>query len=263
MLAPLLALTLAACSAGPAMTPAPTGATPVELQVYGASSLRKVLGTVADAYEAANPGTTLAISIDASSALETKIEQGAPADVFLAADTASPTRLVDAGLASGDVVTFAGNRLAIIVPTANPAGIRTPADLAKPGVQVIAAGDGVPITAYAARLLDNLAREPGYPAGFSDAYQANVVSREDNAAAIVSKISLGEGDAAIVYATDAAASDEVAVLEVPPAANVEATYGGVVVGASHDRDAATRFLAWLAGPEGQAVLAAAGFRAPS
>ena len=88
-----------------------------------------------------NPGTTLTISTDSSAALETQIEQGAPADVFLSADTTNPKKLVDKGLAAGAAVAFAGNKLTIIVPTDNPAGITTPADLAKTGVKVIAAGD--------------------------------------------------------------------------------------------------------------------------
>jgi molybdate transport system substrate-binding protein len=258
-----MALAIAACSAGSVAAPASTGATAVELQVYGAASLKRVLARIAEAYEAANPGTTLAISTDASSALETKIEQGAPADVFLAADTAMPSKLAVAGLAVGDVVEFARNRMAVIVPAGNPAGIRTPADLARPGVKVIAAGDKVPVTAYAGQLVEGLARQPGYPAGFADGYAANIVSREDNAAAIVAKISLGEGDAAVVYATDALASDAVEGVEIPPEANVAVTYGGVVVKASPHQPEASRFLSWLTGPEGRAVLVADGFVAPA
>ena len=112
------------------------------------------------------PGLTLTISTDSSSALETQIEQGAPADVFLSADTTNPQKLVDAGLADGAAVTFAGNKLTVIVPADNPAGIASPADLAKPGIKVIAAGDEVPITKYATQLVANLAKEPGYPADF-------------------------------------------------------------------------------------------------
>ena len=52
--------------------------------------------------------------------------------------------------------------------------------------------------------------------------------------------------------TDAAASDEVTPIEVPDAANVPATYAGVVVGKSPNQDAASAFLDWLTGPEGQA-----------
>ena len=118
------------------------------------------------------------------------------------------------------------------MPTANPAGIKTPADLAKSGVKVIAAGDEVPITKYATQLVDNLAKEAGYPADFAAEYAANVASKEDNVKAVVAKIELGEGDAGIVYVTDAKASTKVTTVDVPDAANVPATYAGVVVKAS-------------------------------
>lgn len=265
-----LAVVLAACSSG--ATPAPSAAASVaaspaaasvNLTIYAAASLKAALAKATTAYEAANPGTTLAISTDSSAALETKIEQGAPADVLLSADTANPQKLVDKGLAAGSITKFAGNLLTVIVPMANPAGIQTPADLAKPGIKVIAAGDTVPITKYATQLVANLAKQPGYPADFVARYTANVVSKEENVAAVVAKIELGEGDAGIVYVTDAKTSTKVTTVAVPDAANVPATYGGVVVKASPNLAAAQAFLAWLAGPDGQAILASFGFLPPS
>ncbi|HEY8635912.1 MAG TPA: molybdate ABC transporter substrate-binding protein, partial [Candidatus Limnocylindrales bacterium] len=162
----VLLLVLSACSNGGASSSAstapstaPTTASsgsassgaPATLTIYGAASLKGVLDRVKPAYETANPGTTLTISTDSSATLETQIEQGAPADVFLSADTTNPKKLVDKGLAEGSAILFAGNKLTIIVPTANPAGVKGPADLAKSGVKVIAAGDAVPITKYAAQ----------------------------------------------------------------------------------------------------------------
>jgi molybdate transport system substrate-binding protein len=111
----LLALVLAACSSGapPSLSAAASSTEPtsaqatsaptVDLTIYGAASLKAVLARVKTAYEAAKPGTTLTISTDSSSALETKIEQSAPADVFLSADTANPQKLVDKGLAAGSL----------------------------------------------------------------------------------------------------------------------------------------------------------------
>ena len=265
-----LAVILAACSSGatpapgtPAPSAAASSAAPSSLTIYAAASLKAVMAKAQTAYEAANPGTTLAISTDSSAALETKIEQGAPADLFLSADTANPQKLVDKGLAAGSITKFAGNLLTVIVPVANPAGIQTPADLAKPGIKVIAAGDTVPITRYATQLVANLARQPGYPADFVAQYTANIVSKEDNVAAVVAKIELGEGDAGIVYVTDAKTSTKVTTVAVPDAANVPATYGGVVVKASPNVAPAQAFLAWLAGPDGQAILASFGFLPPS
>jgi molybdate transport system substrate-binding protein len=270
-----LALVLAGCSSSATPVPsvaAPTAtaniatptaaaptAAPANLTIYGAASLSSVLAKVKTVYETANPGTTLTISTDSSAALETKIEQGAPADVFLSADTSNPQKLVDKGLAAGALTKFAGNLLTVIVPTANPAGIQTPADLAKSGVKVIAAGDTVPITKYATQLVANLAKQPGYQADFAAKYTANIVSKQDNVSAVVSQIALGEGDAGIVYVTDAKTSTKVTAIAVPAAANVPATYSGVVVKASANVAAAQAFLTWLAGPDGQTILGTFGF----
>jgi molybdate transport system substrate-binding protein len=255
------ALLAAACSGG-AASPSRAGAAPVDLTIYGAASLKGVLDKAKAAFEAANPGSTLTLSTDSSGALETKIEQGAPADVFLSADTANPEKLVDRGFATGPAVTFAGNRLTVIVPLENPGGVATPADLAKGGLKVIAAGDAVPITKYATQLVANLAKTSGYPADFAARYAANVASREDSVKAVVAKIELGEGDAGIVYVTDARASTKVKTIDVPESANVPATYAGVVVKASAHQDAAQAFLTWFAGPAGQAILASFGFLPP-
>ena len=80
---------------------------------------------------------------------------------------------------------------------------------------------------------------------------------------MVAKIELGEGDAGIVYVTDAKASDKVTTVDVPDAANVPATYDGVVVKASTNAAAAKAFLDWFAGPDGQAILADLGFLPPA
>jgi molybdate transport system substrate-binding protein len=245
--------------AAPSAAPSPEAA---ELTIFAAASLKNMLAEAETAYEAANPGTDLTISTDSSSALETKIEQGAPADVFLSADTTNPQKLIDGGLASGEAVPFAGNKLTLIVPTDNPAAIQSAADLAKPGLRIIAAGDEVPITKYATQLVENLAAEADDPAKFAAAYLANVASKEDNVSSIVSKVALGEGDAGIVYVTDAAASDEVTAIAVPAEANVPATYAGVVVGESPNHEAAAAFLDWLTSADGQAVLSSFGFLPP-
>jgi len=242
---------------------ASAGPTNVELTIFGAASLKGVLEKAKAAYETSNPGTTVTISTDSSSALEMQIEQGAPADVFLSADTTNPQKLVHKALADGAAVTFAGNKLSVIVPTANLAGVTSPADLAKSGVKVIAAGDEVPITKYANQLVDNLAKETGYPADFAAKYAANIASRECNVKAVVAKIELGEGDAGIVYVTDAKGSTKVTPIDVPDSANVPATYAGVVVKASENPVAAKAFLDWFAGPDGQGILSGFGFLPPS
>ena len=262
--APASAAPSAATATAAPATAAPSSVAPsaevVELTVYGAASLKGVLDKAKAAYEAANPGVTVTVSADSSTALATQIQQGAPADVFLSADTKNPQALADAGLTTAAPVPFAGNKLTIIVPDRRARRwSTTPFDLAKSGVKVIAAGDDVPITKYATQLVANLAKQAGAPAGFAAKYAANIASKEDNVKAVVAKIELGEGDAGIVYVTDAKASDKVKTVDVPDDANVPATYAGVVIKASPHVDAATAFQTWFDGPDGQAILAAAGF----
>ena len=248
------------CTAIAATPPAPSSPMPApsgspaaaigELTVYAAASLKGAFEAFAPAY-IAETGLTPVYSFDASSALRAQIEQAAPADVFASADVANVQKLLDAGLAR-DPVAFACNQLTIIVPADNPAGIASAADLGKPGVKVIAAGPDVPITRYATQLVANL--------GIADAYAANVVTEEDNVAAVRAKIEAGEGDVGIVYVTDAIASgDKVQQVEVPDDANVPATYAAAVVTATDQPNESAAFLEFLTGPEGQADLAAFGF----
>ncbi len=260
--AALLAVAIAACAAGGPPGESGTDAERVELTIFGAASLKGVLAEAKAAYETARPGTTVTLATDSSAALATQIRQGAPVDVFLSADTTTPDALVAEGLAAGDPVAFARNELTVIVPVDNPAGIGSPSDLARDGLLIVGVGDEAPIAKYAAQLVANLAERPGYPADFVDAYAANVVSKEDSVKAVVARIELGEGDAGIVYATDAAASSNVLVVEIPDVANVPATYAGIVVSSSSHPDAGRAFLDWFAGPDGQAILERFGFLPP-
>ncbi len=253
-------IALVACACGPGGQG--SGPAVTTLTVFGAASLRSALEAVATAYEAER-GVRLTVSTDSSAALATQIEQGAPADVFLAADSANPKRLADAGLADGDPVAFAANVVRLIVPSGDPAGISTPADLARDGVRIIAAGDAVPITRYAIELVEQLAAIDGYPAQFAAAYARNVVSREDNVAAVAARIELGEGDAAFVYATDALAAASAETIELPAGVGVVAGYDGMVVASSSTPALARAFLDWLVSARGQTILAEFGFEPPS
>jgi molybdate transport system substrate-binding protein len=244
-----LALALLACSA-----PDPGRAS---ITVAGAASLRDALTEAAGRYRHEHPDVEIRLTFDASSALRSQIEQGAPVDLFVSADTANPQALVDHGLARGPVRAVARNSLVIVVPRSG-AVVGQPLDLARPGVKVVAAAPGVPISKYAEEFLTQLARQPGYPPDYAALVGANVVSREDNVRAIVAKIALGEGDAGIVYATDAAGSS-VATIVPPGIVNVVAMYGAIVPKASRLQVQAGAFLDWLAGPDGQAVLARFGF----
>ena len=247
-----LALVLAGCG-GP---PASSG---TSLTVFAAASLTDAFEELAAAYTA-ETDVELTLSFDASGALRTQIAEGAPADVFASADLVNAQTLVDAGGADGPARVFAANGLTIVVPTDDPAGIETWQALAEPGMRIVAAGEDVPITRYAVELVDNLGALPDAPDGFADAYAANVASREDNVRAVLAKIEVGEGDAAIVYETDASSSDEVAAVSIPAKANVVAEYAAATIDGA--AAGASDFVTWLLGTEAQAILAEHGFRPP-
>jgi molybdate transport system substrate-binding protein len=230
--------------------------------VYAAASLTDGFEDLRTPWASRHPGSELILSFDASSALRAQIEEGAPADILASADPKNAQTLLDGCLARGPITPFAGNALVIVVPTDDPAAISSPADLARPGVRVVGAGSEVPITRYMTEVIERLAAIPGYPVDFAAAVAANTVSEEDNVRAVLTKIELGEGDAAIVYQTDARSSDAVATIEIPDAANVPAIYAAVTVGGSDQPQLAADFLGFLTGPEAQAVLASYGFLPP-
>jgi molybdate transport system substrate-binding protein len=148
-------------------------------------------------------------------------------------------------------VRLAANRLAVIVPEGNPAGLRDVADLARPGVRLVLASEQVPVGGYAREALQVLSLQGAL---------ANVVSEEPDVKDVVGKVALGQADAGIVYTTDArTAGSRVRVLPVPARAQPDIRYEiAVVAGAPHPA-AARRFVAAATGPEGRAALARAGF----
>ncbi len=266
----LLALSLVAgaCDqAAPMTSPGIASAAPdagpseaIELTIFGAASLRGALVAIEHESPLLFPGWNLTVTTDSSTTLATQVELGAQADVFLSADTENPRRLIDGGHAEDPPVAFATNPVVIVVAEGNPLGIEA-RDLARPGLRVLAAGPEVPITRYATQLIAKLARLPGYPPDLVASYEANIVSREENVAAVVAKMQLGVADAAIDYQSDAMQS-VVHTVDIPDAATVRATYEGVVLRSSRHPEAARRFLEWLVGPVGQEMLASSSFGPP-
>jgi molybdate transport system substrate-binding protein len=216
----------------------------VPVTVYAAASLRDVLPAIDSA-----PRYSFAASDD----LAAQIREGAPADVYAAAAANYPTRLFAEGLVERPVI-FASNRLVLIVPASNPAGIANVRDVARDGVKLVVAGEGVPAGDYTRRLLRAL--------GLTGALE-NVVSNETDVVGVVGKVSLGEADAGFVYATDAAsAGGAVKALEIPADAQPPIEYQIAVVTASTRKEAARAFVAKLTGDAGRSALATAGFVIP-
>lgn len=254
---PAPAVTTTATAAATRTTPTPLDGT---VTVFAASSLTESFKAIATAFTTAHPDVTVAFNNASSSALATQIEEGAPADVFASADMPQMQRLIDGAFVDGEPVVFARNLPVIVIPAANQAGVAGPRDLAKSGVKLVLAAEDVPIGNYSRQIIDKLAADPAYGGAFKEAALANIVSNEANVRAVLTKVELGEGDAGIVYKTDAVVSgDKVEVLDIPEAANVVATYAISVVTETDNRDAAEAFVAFVNGDEGQAILTDAGF----
>ncbi len=233
------------------------------LTVYAAASLTGAMSDMGKAFQAANPGTAVAFNFAGSQELRTAIEQGAKADVFASADTANMDKLKAAGLVPGQTRVFASNRLVVIMPKSNPAGIKELHDLAKPNVKLDIADPSVPVGNYTLQALDKLSADPSFGADFKTRVLERVVSKENNVKQVVSKVMLGEADAGVVYTTDAQASaDKLTMLDIPDPFNVVATYPIAVVKESAQPALANRFIAFVLSENGQTILKEYGFAGP-
>ena len=221
------------------------------ITVFAASSLTAAYTEIANAFMTEFPNSKVTLSFGASSDLVTQINEGAPADVYASADQANMKKLTDAGGNAGDPQTFATNSLEIIVGKGNPKGITGVADLAKPGLIFVTCAPEVPIGKYAAQVLST--------AGVT----VTPASLEQNVKGIVTKVTLGEADAGIVYKTDVtAAGDQAAGVEIPADVNVTATYPIVATKAASNPVGAQAFVGFVLGEQGQKIMASYGFTAP-
>lgn len=271
----LLAAVLAGCQGAttpatplPSPTAGPSGSSG-SLVVFAAASLKDSFTEAGNGFKAANAGMgDILFNFAGSQQLVAQLQQGAPADVFVAADKANMDRAVQAGLIDGAPRELARNVLTVVLPEENVAGIQTLQDLARAGVKLSLADPSVPVGAYSLQVLDKLAADPAYGAGFKEQVLANVVSREDNVRQVLTRVQLGEADAGIVYTTDAQAANAgasggavrpVRTVAIPNQYNVEAVYYiAAVKGATH-AVGAQAWITYILSADGQATLQKYGF----
>jgi molybdate transport system substrate-binding protein len=254
----LVAAALAACgssssgggsaSAGSSSSPSPsvTGS----ITVFAASSLKEAFTTIGQQFAAAHPGVKVTISYAASSALAEQINSGAPADVFASASTTTMQQVVDKGGAANPT-NFVKNVMEIATPPSNPANVASVQDLAKPSVKVALCQPQVPCGATAQKVFTN--------AGVT----VTPVTLEPDVKSVLSKVTLGEVDAGVVYVTDVlSAGTTVKGVTIPDNINASTTYPIAALTKAPNPSTAAAFVAYVLGPDGQMVLKNAGFESP-
>ena len=218
------------------------------LTVFAAASLKATFTQIGTIFQTENPGSTVTFNFAGSSDLVTQLTAGAPADVFASADTNNMTKATTANLVSGTPVNFATSILTIVTPPGNPAGVTSFADLAKPGLNVVVCAQQVPCGAATATVEKNTG------------VTLTPVSEENSVTDVLGKVTSGQADAGLVYVTDAKnAGDKVTEVTFPEAAVVVNVYPIATLTAATQPALATKFVDLVVGPEGQQVLAAAGF----
>jgi len=238
------------CATGPSTA---TSAT-TELNVHVAASMSGVFTQLGEVFESRFSDVSVKFNFGGSAALATQIQQGAPADIVVMADSDNIQKLVTSrDVKKKDVFDLARNKLAILVPRGNPERIRSIDDLTRSDLKVVLCDSSQPCGKYADVALEqgNIALKPA--------------SREANATAVVARVANGEADAGISYVTDGlVADDKVDAIRIPDSLNVVASYPLAIVARPSSRDSAaiTAFVAMARGPIGDKLLRDAGFELP-
>lgn len=228
------------------------GALTGTLTVFAAASLTDVFTDLGDQLMAENPDLQITFNFAGSSALATQITQGAPADVFASANQKQMTVVTDAGANADDPTVFTENVLEIAVPPGNPGGITGLADFGDAEKTIAICAPDVPCGAAAEQVFT--------AAGIT----AQPDTLEEDVKAALTKVQLGEVDAALVYATDVqAAGDGVEGIEFPEAEDAVNDYPICTLQGATNPEAAQAFVDLVESDAGQQALTDAGFRSPA
>jgi molybdate transport system substrate-binding protein len=240
-------------SASPATSPAPVSGSPAlsgTVTVFAAASLQQAFTTLGQQFEAAHPGTKVAFNFGPSSGLATQITAGAPADVYASASTKNMDQVVKAAAATSPT-DFASNTMEIAVPDKNPAGVTGLSDLVKPAVKVALCQVAVPCGGTVAKVFTNAK------------IVVNPVTQEIDVKAVLTKVTLGEVDAGVVYVTDVrAAGGKVKGIQIPANVNASTVYPIATLTKAPNKATAAAFTEYVLSQDGARVLIADGFAKP-
>ncbi|MEV6392806.1 molybdate ABC transporter substrate-binding protein [Nocardia xishanensis] len=247
----LAAVSVAACGSGD--TAELTGNQDISgtVTVFAAASLTETFTELGKQFEAAHPGVEVVYSFGASSALAEQISQGAPADVFASAAPKNMQQVRDKGEVTVEPATFVRNRLEIAVPKGNPGHITGLADFGKTEPKLALCADQVPCGAAAETVFEAAGITP------------QPDTREQDVKAVLTKVTLGEVDAALVYRTDVkAAEDEVEGIDFAESAEAVNDYPVAPLAHAPNAAAAAAFVAFVTSDQAEQVFDAAGFDTP-
>jgi molybdate transport system substrate-binding protein len=232
------------------------------MNVFAAASLTGAFGEIGQLFEVDHPGVTAVFNFAGSQQLAQQINEGAPADVFASANNEQMNVVIEQGeIVSGTQQIFAKNRLVVVFPTDNPAGLKELKDLGNPDLKLVLAAQEVPVGQYSLDFLEKAVADPAFSATFKDDVLKNVVSYEDNVKAVLTKVALGEADAGIIYTSDVTGeeADKVSHLDIPDELNVIASYPIAPVKDTKNPKLAQAFIDFVLSQDGQEILAKYGF----
>lgn len=272
-LALTMVLALGACSGGqsaqpsaapsapaasePAATPTPEpAAEPVELTVFAAASMTETMNQIAEMYKEVAPNVTLVYNFDSSGTLKTQIQEGAVCDLFISAAQKQMNQLdaskdAEGGnvdgldfVLQGSRINLVENKVVLVVPEGNPAGVTSYEDVATDKVKLIALGNSdVPVGQYSEEIFTSM--------GVWDQLNADQkITFGTNVKEVTSQVAAGAVDCGVIYATDAAsaiaAGDKMEVVaEAPAGSHKQVIYPAAVLNISEHQEEAQAFLDYL------------------
>lgn len=239
-------------SSSPAVEKAAPKVETVELNISAAMGLKEALADIQKIYEAKHTNTKLVYNLAASGALQTQIEQGAPADIFISAANKQIDDLAKKGLVvPSSRKALVSNELVIIVPKDKQTDIKSFGDIEKVKQFGLGAPETVPTGQYGIEVLKALA--------LWDSVKGKAVLAKD-VRTIVTYVETGNVEAGIVFSTVAATSDKVTIAaSAPPGTHEPILFPAVILAGSKNQKAAEEFLTYLAGPEAMKIFEKYGF----
>ncbi len=234
-----------------------------KLIVFAAASLTDPFEALRGRFQERYPPVDVRLHLAAAPHLRERIEAGEPCDVYASADRENVARLEEKGLVLASAP-LAENKLCVILPKANRAGIERLPDLARPGIRVLTEPESLPMGRYMRQILANLSRAPGYGPDYGERVLGNVGSQAVNVKHIVVRVSSEEADAGFVYVSDVTPDvrGSLRVIAVPEESNVTAHYMIAVMRTAALREWAAAFMDMAVSPAGRGLLESFGFAAP-